>query len=53
MTKRICVNCGSDSVTAYAGKDALPLCTECWHKLYEDRITLAELEEKARGGKNE
>lgn len=53
MAKRVCVNCGSDMVTAYAGKNALPLCTECWHNLYENKISLEEIEEKARGGKNE
>lgn len=53
MSKRVCVNCGNTLVTAYAGKEALPLCTECWHKLYEDKISLEEIEEKARSKKNE
>ena len=51
VAKRVCVNCGSEMVTAYAGKNALPLCTECWHKLYEDKLTLEEIEKAAE--KNE
>lgn len=43
---RECFWCGDKDVTAYAGKQGFPLCTECWHKLYRDELTLKELEEK-------
>ena len=51
MAKRKCENCGSEMVTEKKKKNALPLCTECWHKLYEDKLTLEEIEKAAE--KNE
>ena len=54
MLKRVCAVCKDSNVTAYAGKDNIPLCSKCWHDLYEDKISLASVEECFNKGlKNE
>ena len=45
MLKRVCAVCKDSNVTAYAGKDNIPLCSKCWHDLYEDKISLEYVEE--------
>lgn len=41
-----CFNCGDTNVTGFAGKQELPLCTECWMKLLKKELTLDDLEKK-------
>lgn len=53
MDKSKCFNCGDTPVTAYAGKDEFPLCTECWYRLYIDELSLETLEKKLQEKLNE
>lgn len=46
IKKDECFNCGSNDVTAFAGKQGFPLCTACWQKLFTKELTLESLENK-------